>query len=373
MSGPQPPHVVFVPYWGRANPYQDALAEHLSAFGMEVEKIRSLKALFRGGVFMPRVPDIVHLHWLPVFGWRQLRAFRCLAFVLRLVLLRLRGVRVIWTIHNLLPHESRHRKMDWLLTRSVAGLSSGMIVHGQSAKRQAMTMWGLRDEGRFAVIPHGNYRDNYPNDVSRAAAREKLALDASEVVFLFLGAIRPYKGVLELIDAFRTLAADHTALVIAGKPLNDEFTQEIETARAHSDRIRFRPGFVPDDEVQVYMNAADVVVLPYQHILSSGAALLAMSFGKPCVAPAIGCLRDVLDDSGAFLYDAESEAGLLESMRHALEARGDLPRMGRHNREAASHWTWEKAAEATKALYECCRPGAGWTCRNVGLVQEQKG
>ncbi len=361
--------VVFVPYWGAANPYQDALAEHLSACGVEVDKVRSLKSLFRYGICVNDAPDIVHLHWLPVFGWRELRALRCLAFVMRLVLLRAHRVPLVWTIHNLLPHESRHPKLDWLLTRIVAGLSRGLIVHGESAQRQAVEMWGLKDESRFAVIPHGNYTGNYPNDVSRAAAREKLTLQDSEVVFLFLGAVRPYKGVLELIDAFQTLATDHTSLVIAGRPLNDDFAREIEIAGRGLDNVRFHPGFVQDDEIQVYMNAADIVVLPYRHILSSGAALLAMSFGKPCVAPALGCLADVLDASGAFLYDPEGEAGLLENMRRAVEARDTLGRMGAHNREKVSQWTWEKAAHATKALYERCLPGAEAGCGDVGLVQ----
>jgi len=373
MSMCQSPHVVFVPYWGPANPYQDALAEHLSAGGVEVEKVRSLKSLFRYGIFLIGAPDIVHLHWLPVFGWWELRALRCLAFVMRLVLLRAHRVPLVWTIHNLLPHESRHPKMDWLLTRIVAGLSSGLIVHGQSAQRQAVEMWGLKDESRFAVIPHGNYTGNYPNDVSRAAARKKLTLQDSEVVFLFLGAVRPYKGVLELIDAFRMLTADHTSLVIAGRPLDDEFARKIEIAGKGLDNVRFHPGFVQDDEIQVYMNAADVVVLPYRHILSSGAALLAMSFGKPCVAPAIGCLADVLDASGAFLYDPECETGLLESMRCAVEARDTLGRMGAHNQEKVLQWTWQKAAEATRALYERCLPGAGPACHDIGFVQEEKG
>lgn len=346
--------VVFVPYWGAGNPYQDALAEQIVALGAKVQQLFSLRLLFQHGVFLRHRPDVVHLHWLPVFGWRQLRALRCLVLVMRLVLLRLRGIPLVWTVHNLVPHESRHPKLDWLLARIVAGLSNGLIVHGQSARQQAMETWRLHDPNRFAVIPHGNYTRNYPNSVSRAAAREKLALDDSRQVFLFLGAVRPYKGVLELLQVFRQLPADRSALLIAGQPLDDEFAGKIETATADMDNVYFYPGFVEEDQVQVYMNAADVVVLPYRHVLSSGAALLAMSFGKPCVAPTVGCLADVLDASGAFQYDPECETGLLASMWRALDAQDRLAEMGEHNREKASQWTWEKAAEATLALYDRC-------------------
>lgn len=351
--------VAFVPYWGAANPYQDALVERLSGLGVELEKRHSLKELFRYGVLMSSRPDIVHLHWLPVFGWRQGRFLRCVAFLGRLILLRVHGVMLVWTIHNLLPHESRHPRLDWLLARMVLGLSKGLIVHGQNAKRQVIDMWRLNDQSRLVVIPHGNYVDDYRDSIDRADARTKLGLDDSRLVFLFLGTVRPYKGVPELLDAFRCLAPDRAILVIAGQPLNDDFRRRIEQTTAQLDNVRFHPGFVPDDEIQVYMNASDVVVLPYQHVLSSGAALLAMSFGKPCVAPAAGCLADVLDPSGAFLYDPNSETGLLEGMQRAIEAGDALSRMGQYNRQKVSQWTWEKAALATRALYDRCLSEAG--------------
>jgi len=346
--------VVFVPYWGAGNPYQDALTRHLSALQVALQKQYSLKDLFRYGIFLIARPDIVHLHWLPEFGWREWRFLRALAFVSRLALLRLRGIPLVWTVHNLRPHESRHPRLDWLLARTVAALSNGLIVHGQNARQQAIDTWRLRDPGRFVVIPHPSYIGDYPNRIDRPTARARLGVKDSQVVFLFLGAVRPYKGVLELIQAFQQLASDRAVLVIAGQPLNDEFRRKIETAGAGLDNVRFRPGFVADDQIQVYMNAADVVVLPYRHLLSSGAALLAMSFGKPCVGPAMGCLTDVLDASGAFLYDPACETGLLESMRRVVERADTLAAMGEYNRQKASQWTWASAAAATRTLYDRC-------------------
>lgn len=356
--------VVFVPYWGAGNPYQDALIQRLSALLVEVKKNQSLKGLFRYGVLLNGRPDIVHLHWLPMFGWREWRCLRCLAFVGRLLLLRVHGIPLIWTIHNLLPHESHYPRIDWLLARVAAGLSSGLIVHGCSARRQAVDHLRLPHERRFAVIPHGNYLDSYPDRITRAAARRKLALDDARLVFLFLGAVRPYKGILELLAAFRLQRPEEAVLVIAGEPLDAGFCRKIEEAVAETDNIRFCPGFVPNAEIQVYMNASDVVVLPYRRVLSSGAALLAMSFGKPCVAPATGCLADVLDSSGAFLYDPRVETGLTESLRQAVEAREMLPSMGGHNRRKASEWTWEHAAQATRALYDRCLSDGPTTGQN---------
>ena len=366
MNAQDSQHVVFAPYWGKANPYQDALAEHLSAAGVEVEKIRSLKALFRWGVCIDHVPSIVHLHWLPVFGWRGLLPFRCLAFVARLVLLRLRGARVIWTVHNLLPHESRHRRMDWLLARAVVGLADTLIVHSETAQREVARLWRIKDLGRIAVVPHAHYIDQYRNDISPAEARGQLGIPEAKVVLLFLGAVRPYKGVMPLIEAFKELGDEQLYLLIAGRPLDEAFSQSVQQAVSSCKNARYTPGFVADDEVQVYMNACDVVILPYRKTLSSGAALLAMSFGRACVAPAQGSLSDVLDPAGAFLYDPDSEGGLPDALRRAAGAADQLVQMGRHNRQRVARWTWADMAHATARLYERSITGV----RDVAPVDE---
>lgn len=354
MNTQQSLRVVFAPYWGKANPYQDALAEHLRASGTEVQKVRSLKALFRWGVFAHNVPDIVHLHWLPVFGWRGLLAFRCLAFVIRLVLLRTRGVRIVWTVHNLLPHESRHRRVDWLLARVVVGLSDTLIVHSETARREVARMWRIKDPRRVVVVPHAHYIDQYPDDVTQADARKQLSIPESKIVLLFLGAARPYKGVMSLIEAFKALNDERAYLVVAGRPLDEAFSQSVQQAISTCELAQFSPSFVADDDVQVYMNACDAVVLPYRRTLSSGAALLAMSFGKACVAPSQGSLGDVLDQAGAFLYDPEVEEGLLSALRRVVGAAEELAEMGHYNRERVSQWTWADMAHMTSQVYERC-------------------
>lgn len=354
MDNRQPMRVAFAPYWGSGNPYQDALAEHLSACGAEVVKMRSLRDLFRWGVFVRRRIDLVHMHWLPGFGWGGLRPLRCMVFVTRLLLIRLQGIPIVWTIHNLMPHESRHPRVDWLIGRAVAGLARTMIVHGETARCEVIRRWRLKDARRVAVVPHGNYVDHYANRISRSEARQRFGIDEPTGVFLFLGAVRPYKGVLDLVESFRKLADEQSCLIIAGKPLDEAYRKQVQAAIGNLTNVRFEAGFVADDDIQVYMKAADVVVLPYRHILSSGAALLAMSFGKACVAPARGCLSDVLDAAGAFLYEPEDEDGLVDSLREALNRADALDRMGRHNQKRIALWTWEKMAQTTADVYRGC-------------------
>ena len=111
--------------------------------------------------------------------------------------------------------------------------------------------------------------------------------------------------------------------------------------------------FIPAEELQVYLNAADVVVLPYKDILTSGAAVLAMSFGKPVIAPKLGCVAELIEEGvGGFLYDPEDEDGLLNAMRKAITA--NLRALGEYNLQKARELDWLRAAKATLEVYQRC-------------------
>src|SRR5690606_29130713 len=96
----------------------------------------------------------------------------------------------------------------------------------------------------------------------------RLGLPADAVVLLFLGKIRRYKGVPELIETFQSIDGGDARLVVAGSPLNPQVEKEVRDA-VRSEHVHLHPNFVPDGEIQVYMNAADAVVLPYQDVLTS--------------------------------------------------------------------------------------------------------
>jgi glycosyltransferase involved in cell wall biosynthesis len=224
-------------------------------------------------------------------------------------------------------------------------------VHGEAAARNLRERFELRPSQIVAIVPHGNYIDCYPNEIGCAEARGKLGLKSSDFVFLFFGMIRPYKGVTELVEAFRQLSASDTQLVIAGRPLNQKLEKEVRVLIGDSDRIHFNPAFIPDAEVQTFMNSSDVVVFPYRNILTSGAVVLAMSFGRACLAPELGTLTDVLDERGAILYEPGRPNALAESMILALERRDSLAEMGRHNQKKATTWRWRRIGSETAEVY----------------------
>jgi beta-1,4-mannosyltransferase len=298
--------------------------------------------------------DVMHLHALPRFEWSPTNLGRYALFSLRLRQLQERGVRLIWTIHDLQNHESEHRwiedQLGYVLTRRL----DAVIVHGNTAKQIIESRWGVQACKRMYVIPHGHYIDSYRNDIDSQAARAHFGFNSSHFVFLFFGLIRPYKGVERLVEAFKVLTDANVRLIIAGKPINEAIKDEILSLIQGDSRIQFRPGHVADDEIQIYMNACDAVVLPYKRILTSGAAVLAMSFGKPCVAPRAGCIVDMLDEEGALYFDPLVRGDLGRALRQTVACRERLPEMGLHNVHRAAEWDWDKIGRATAAVYEEC-------------------
>ncbi|MBE9209868.1 glycosyltransferase family 4 protein [Nostoc sp. LEGE 06077] len=352
--------VIFAPTVNDDNPYLSQLIANLQKINIQVETISS-NSFFLSAVISHWKPDIVHFHWLdPLFQVPNRNKFKSilklLSFIVQLIILKISGVKIVWTVHNLKNHENLNLFLDRISSFMVFRLAKAIITHCNAAKEEFLEVFSGTNTDKIFVIPHGNYVDSYENKIEKPIAREKLCLKQSGTIFLFLGLIRPYKGVFELIDTFKQLDNDEAQLVIAGKIYRDspEIAEALIQKISDDKRIKLIPGFVPSEEVQFYMNACDIVIFPYRDVLTSGAVLLAMSFGKACIAPRKGCIGEALDDTGAFLYKIDDESGLIQAMKSALCKHSELSFMGQHNRYLAEKYNWKHVAEMTDDVYRSC-------------------
>ena len=85
--------------------------------------------------------------------------------------------------------------------------------------------------------------------------------------------------------------------------------------------MRLHLGFVADEDLQVYFRAADVAVFPYRRTLNSGALMAALTFGTPVIAPAQGCLPEVVSPEFGILYDPDAEDGFAAALARIDELR----------------------------------------------------
>jgi glycosyltransferase involved in cell wall biosynthesis len=237
------------------------------------------------------------------------------------------------------------------MSSKVAGLADRIIVHSEAAKREIAHECGVTTDGTIKVVHHGNYHSVYGEVLEKFSARGQLGLGESEFVFLFLGAIRPHKGVSDLIAAFRSSGLDAT-LLIAGNISDKEFEARLREEERQVPGIRLMSGFIPDDKIGVFLSSADLVVLPYQRSLTSGALILAMTFARACIVPDFDTFTEFIDERGGYQYTSGNVQELAVVMSRALADRDRLEEMGQRNGRLVDQWDWTGVARLTAGVYE---------------------
>ncbi len=272
-------------------------------------------------------------------------------------LLRLLGVPLVHTAHNIVPHE--HGALDRWLKGLVYRSVHRIVVHSDYIRRELLARFDVGEE-KVHVVPHGNFDHYLPATTpSRAEAGAALGLPADAIVTLFFGYIRAYKGLDLLLDAFEAVAAAEPRawLVIAGRPHTDgEEVRYREQIAAHpaAERIVFHGRFIANDEVATYFASADLVALPYRHIYHSGLVHLAFSFGKAVLATRVGDFSETIEDGRTgLLVDAGSPPLLAAGLLAALADPDQLAAMGARARaESATTYGWPAIGARTRAVYE---------------------
>jgi beta-1,4-mannosyltransferase len=348
--------IVGKPLQFNENPYQTSLISGLTSLGVELVD-SGLDSILKSHLTGEKIFDVVHLDWLHLYYQSRhsvTSKLRFLSFVSKLFLLKLKGVKCVWTAHNISHHDNKFPLVDALMTQFIAKFSDGIIAHCEFAKQQIIQKCNLKNSSKVSVIPHGNYIDCYDNTISAAAARAVLGISKDSLTLLFMGIIRPNKGIYDLIDAFEAVDNSKLHLIVAGKPYPGE-EKIIESRLSQHLNTTFVPEYVPDDKIQLYMNAADVVVFPYKSILTSGAVVLAMSYGRACIAPRLGCMAETIDDGlGGYLYDPDDSQGLEEVLKKVVNCHDQLAEMGLHNRQKSALWNWDVIAQMTLEVYQRC-------------------
>jgi beta-1,4-mannosyltransferase len=290
-------------------PYTALLYEHMPADVAEATTARVASGRY----------DILHVHWPDrrVRDTNVIRAVtRSAGLISLLDLAHARGLKVVWTVHNLSAHEGSQR--PWLETRYWHAFTrrvDAFIAMSPSGITAARERYPQLVEKRAFLIPHPHYRGVYPDTIGRVDARSRLGVQPAARVIAFVGQVREYKNVPRMIDAFRSLEDRNALLLVAGKPRNAEHRTLVEAAALGDARVLLDLRFIPDDEIQIVLRAADLVVLPYREILNSGSALLALSFDRPVLVPDRGAMADlqrVAGDDWVRTYHGELTAATLQ-------------------------------------------------------------
>jgi beta-1,4-mannosyltransferase len=349
------------------NPYQDLLYGSVGD-GVEVayypmltfsQTVNILLFPFVAAAYRARGYRVLHIHWSKLFVpvWGALPGGRRIAqawYGACLRVARLLGYRIVWTAHNLLPLVPTFHD-DLAARRQLVRASSVVIVHNRASVERVEAL-GARRVSYAPFGPYGHYR----GELTQEEARRILQVGDRERVVAFVGAMADYKGVDMLLEATRTLRPDlGLRVVIAGSCGSLRLRRKLEALMEEiCPPVIARFERIPDDELQIYLRAADAAALPFRYITNSTSLLLALSFGLPVVIPAVPELGEV-PEAAALRY----EPGELASLAAALETvatmdRAKLIAMGEQARAYVASLSWEEAARRTVDAYRVALMGA---------------
>jgi beta-1,4-mannosyltransferase len=341
------------------NPYQRLLyaelAEH--GFGLASDAHLTLGWLrkARGKV------GHLHFHWPQPF-WRHESGPRCLQgplsylklglFALRLAAARVLGFRIVWTVHQVYPHELESERLDRLGALVLARFAHVLIAHDSGTADTARAELG-RPARKIEIIPHGSYVGVYPPGRPRDVVREELGVPARGFIFLCFGDLRAYKEVERLLEAFASSSLPYGVLLVAGSVCAEPHGDAVRAAAARDPRLVPLLGFVPEERVSELFGAADAAVIARGDGGTSGSLILALSMGLPVVAARTPVYEQLLDGGAAgWLF----EPGGTESLRATLEEAAATPEdelraKAFAARRQADELRWPEIAERTAELF----------------------
>lgn len=202
--------------------------------------------------------------------------------------------KIISIIHNLNPHEKRigdHVLSNYFLNSCDAHLALSKKVEEDILAKDKMHP--------VVYYPHPVY-DTFGQLIDKRQAKQNLQLDENTSYILFFGLIREYKGLDLLLHAMADakLKNQNIKLIVAGEFYSDiEKYQNIIHQHKLENNVIIYNQFIPDNEVNNYFCASDLVVQPYKHATQSGITQICYHFNKPMIVTNVGGLPETVPDN----------------------------------------------------------------------------
>jgi len=326
---------------GKTQYTDEPAPENLKIFSV-INSVNPLNWIRVGNRIGKEKPDIVVVrYWLPFMA-------PALGTILRRIK-KNKHTRIICIADNIIPHE--HRPGDKAFTNFFVKRCDGFITMSEQVMNDLLKF--VRDKP-VKLVPHPLY-DNFGEIISKIEAREKLKIKTDELIILFFGFIRKYKGLDILLDAMKIIKENtksqisNLKLLVAGEFYDDEksYLQQINRLGINDDVI-LRTDFIPDSEVKYYLCAADAVIQPYRNATQSGVTPLAYYFEKPMIVTNVGGLPSLVPNEKAGLVTEPTAQSIANAILrfYQLGENYFLP----HLRSEKQKYSWSNLTNAIKEI-----------------------
>jgi len=300
---------------------------------------------------------------------------------------KIKGLEVVFDLHFVIQKEGS--KIDKAFTRMGIRHADSYVVHAYKTYNELRQLFPgkefkLLDPGkppvgkgmRVVKLFHPVY-DMFKPDPGFKVEEEKKRLNLSRHVFLFFGFIRKYKGLHDVIRAFAKVASqrDDVSLLIVGESFwqtldSKKMSTRIKNAffsaaksvflRKQDDERQYRPlelidelgisdrvtvvnNFVPNEDVHIYFQVSDAIMLYYLTATPSGVESIGYNFRMPILATRVGHFPETVKDGyNGYL----AEPGNIDSMAGVMIKSIEKPIPREHVAETSSEMSWVNYAKA---------------------------
>lgn len=330
------------------NPYQELLYRNMIGanigYMQELTPSRTLNlVLIPALLVVYRILGyrILHLHWLYPFHLSSKSTFLMLLseayFRAFLTLVNAMRYRLVWTAHNIVPHEKTFMNDQKVIMYLATQADKIIFLNKHVSETYAKNHPEIAS--KISVIPQGNYLDYY--DFGNTES------DNSKLVFGFVGRIERYKGLHLLIPIIRRVNNPDIRLRVIGKCIDKIYLRQLHKLASSDNRITIENRFIENDDLGKHISSFGMFVLPYTDITNSSSAMLAFSAGRPILTPRIGGMEDYPKDTGVYYEDGD----LAGAINTALDMSKSWNILGKNALSFAKKNDWKMFSKKTVKIY----------------------
>ncbi|MDQ1772721.1 glycosyltransferase [Labilibaculum sp. A4] len=269
------------------------------------------------------------------------------------LLMKILNIPVYHTMHNAFPHdkESFFTRIIYLYFYRIP---DKLIVLSNS-EREKVCRYNNRLDQKIVCIPHGLMSEEIPC-LTKSSARGNLKIDYKGSILLFLGLIRPYKGIFNLIEACALLKDRGVSfrLIIAGKNnLHKADFNRFSTYVKKMDWIYYFEGYHSKLKMRDFICSSDLVVLPYSSGTQSGISYTALRYCVPILPTSVGNLLETVPDRYKTLSPPPQD---IDSLANSISAYLDISDFKSYFKDLDTlkkYHSWENIAKShLKMIYK---------------------
>ena len=263
--------------------------------------------------------------------------------------------KVVLTVHDVSSFSNSSNSS--IIEKLIYKLTDRIITHNEFSKLEILNV-NADSSSCISIVPHGSYTPFINIQYDKEKSKEQLGIPNNRRILLFFGMIKKVKGLEVLLSALKGVIKKNpdVLLVIAGRVWENDFSayQKIIDENNLSAYILLHTKFIPQEDVEHYYCASDLVILPYKKIYQSGVLMMTLSYERPALVSDLPPLKEIISDNeNGFLFKAENVSDLTAKLNSILSDEGLMEEVRAKGTELINtKYDWGEIGRQTKQAYQ---------------------